>query len=415
MRVALLTNILSPYRLPVFEALAATPGLRLRVVLDAATEFDRGWKLDTGALDVQIVSSWSIRRRVGTRGRRGTEQIVTTYIPSKLLGALRRFRPDVVVSGQLGPRTIFALLYCRIFRVPLVIWSYHSRVESAGTGSFRKLLQRALLSRASAVIGMGTQTREVLRALGVSERRIFDAPNAHDDEACARALSSMDRIATCTAVRNEHGCRERIALVAGRLIPVKGIELLLARWQALPEPLRKGWTLLFLGSGPLEPRIRAAALRCEAGEIACIPEVAPADVYDFYAASDLLVFPSLGDNWGLVVNEAFACELPVLCSRLAGCCDDLVRSGENRSGENGWTFDPTHRREFASVLKEALESTRLAELGANAREAAKRFGSADMADGMRRAVEFALREEGDLKPPHQPDRARGRKGSRARF
>ena len=81
----------------------------------------------------------------------------------------------------------------------------------------------------------------------------------------------------------------------------------------------------------------------------CLPEVPAHAVYDFYAASDLLVFPSLGDNWGLVVSEAFACGLPALCSSLSGCSDDLLRPEEN-----GWTFDPTDPRAFDAALREAL-------------------------------------------------------------
>ena len=41
MRVALLTNILAPYRMPVFHALAETPDWKLRVFVNAKSEFDR--------------------------------------------------------------------------------------------------------------------------------------------------------------------------------------------------------------------------------------------------------------------------------------------------------------------------------------------------------------------------------------
>ncbi len=43
MRVALLTNILAPYRMPAFRALAQTPGWTVRVFVNAESEFDRSW------------------------------------------------------------------------------------------------------------------------------------------------------------------------------------------------------------------------------------------------------------------------------------------------------------------------------------------------------------------------------------
>ena len=80
MRVALLTNILPPYRVPVFRALAATPGWQLRVLLNARSEFDRSWEVNPDGLDLEIVKSVSL-----VRGGR------TLHIPLGLLGALRRF------------------------------------------------------------------------------------------------------------------------------------------------------------------------------------------------------------------------------------------------------------------------------------------------------------------------------------
>ncbi len=106
---------------------------------------------------------------------------------------------------------------------------------------------------------------------------------------------------------------------------------------------------------------------------------------EFYAAADLLVFPSLGDPWGLVVNEALACGVPVLCSRLAGCADDLIRPGEN-----GWRFDPLDADDFSRALAGALSCPDRERMGQRACEVAKRFTPECMANGMRRAIAHAV-------------------------
>jgi glycosyltransferase involved in cell wall biosynthesis len=383
-RVALATNVLAPYRVPVFQALARTPGWRLRLFVCAEREFDRGWQVRAGRLEVERVPGPALVRRVATRGRAAAEQLVTLHLPLGLPAALARFAPDVVVSAELGPRTALALSYCALRRVPLAIWSYHSRVSASQAGPLRSALWRALLSRADAVIGMGAQAREVLRRLGVPEARIFDAPNAHDHEGLARAAAALDREALREGLRAAHGCRERIALVVGRLVPVKGIPQLLAAWDALPRELRGAATLLFVGDGPLAGRLARESAARPRGEIVRLPGVQPGALARFYVAADLLAFPSLGDTWGLVANEAMACGLPVLCSRLAGCADDLVREGGN-----GWLCDPSDPAALAAALRAALAAPDLPVLARCARESAERFRPEAMAAGMRRAIERA--------------------------
>lgn len=395
MRVALLTNILTPYRLPVYRELAATPGWRVRFLLSAESDptweraFRGAHERGRAELDVAVVADWSLRRRVRTRGTADSTQSVTLHVPVGVLRALRRFGPDVVVSAELGARTALAAAYAAIHRVPLVVWSYQARSAASASGWIRRAWRRSLLARAAAVVGMGTQAREVLRSLGVADGAIFDAPNAHDAEAFEQSRSRLVPEAERAALRAALGVRDRVALVAGRLEGAKGIAPLLEAWRALPAEARDGWTLLFVGDGPLVGAVERAAAAAPPGEIARLPAVPAGEMARLYAAADLLVFPSLADPWGLVVNEALACGLPVACSRLAGCADDLVHPGRE-----GWLFDPTDAADFRTALSSALAAPaeERARLGAAGRDTAKRFGPETMADGLRRAILHAAGE-----------------------
>lgn len=379
MKVALLTNILPVYRLPVFRSLAATPGWRLRVFLSSGSACP-----ENPGFDVEVVKGLSFERKIASRGRGSAAQVVTTHLPWGLPGALLRFQPDVVISGELGWRTLLAFAICRLLGAPLVIWSYHSKTSVTSAGVVLRVMRRWLLAKAAAAIGMGRQAREALEALGVSPTRIFDAPNAHDHDAFLAARARVEPEAVRRALADGFGCRDRIALVAGRLVPVKGIAPLLAAWERLPEKIRDDWTLLFVGSGPLESMIEEASAAEPDGAIVHVPEVEPLELVDYYAAARLLVFASLADTWGLVVNEAFACGLPVLCSRHAGCADDLLRPGEN-----GWIFDPTEPAGFVTALREALTTPDLERFARIARDTAECFRPEAMAAGFRRAVEHA--------------------------
>ena len=374
MRVALLTNIVPPYRVPVYRALANTPGWQLRVFTNARTEFDRSWHVDEAGLDVECVPSLSL-----VAGHR------TLHLPWGLPPALARFEPQVLISAELGARTMLAWLHASLARVPLVTWILTTPLRVAGGGALRRAVGPWLLGRAGAVVGLGSEARRVARSFGVPDARIFDAPNAHDTETLEKRAAALDRDATARDLRAGLGTRARIALVVGRLFDVKGVRPLLEAWDRVPSALRRDWTLLFVGSGPLAPELARARETHRPGEIVHVPALQPADVVPFYTSADLLVFPSLGDVWGLAVNEAMACRLPVLCSTRAGCAPDLIRPGEN-----GWLADPLDTDTFAAALTGAMTCGRRRELGERARQTLAGFTPEAAAAGVRRAVAHAL-------------------------
>ncbi len=85
--------------------------------------------------------------------------------------------------------------------------------------------------------------------------------------------------------------------------------------------------MAIVGDGSFRPRVEAAAAEAD-GHIIYPGRLSNDDVLHAYLAADLLVLPSLFEPWGLVVNEAMACGLPVIVSDRVGCVDDLVRHGE---------------------------------------------------------------------------------------
>lgn len=375
MRVAFLTNFVSPYRRPLLERLSGTPGWDLRVFVNARSEFDRAWEVDTSGLSLVESRSLSLKRRAWTKGAAPYQQVLTLHLPLDLHRGLDAFRPDVILSHELGPRSVVAAAYARLRGVPLVLWSYQSRV-SAQQGPLRGALRRGLLRQAACAVGMGSEARDVLAGWGVPQGRIFDAPNATDHETLSARLADPRAAERQAAIRGRWPGK-KLALVVGRLVALKGTERLLESWGRLPAALRREWQLVFLGSGP-----QAAAVDADP-QAARVDEVSPGEVADWLAACDLHVFPSLGDVWGLVVNEALHCGAPTLCSSRAACAADLI--GEGRTG---LVYDPA-APDAHTRLAAALAHPDLRGLAARGREHVAAFGQERMAEGFRRALRAA--------------------------
>jgi glycosyltransferase involved in cell wall biosynthesis len=70
----------------------------------------------------------------------------------------------------------------------------------------------------------------------------------------------------------------------------------------------------------------------------------------FYAHASAFIHASTTEQWGLVVNEAMACGLPVIVSSRCGCATELVQEGVN-----GFLFDPYDIGQLTSCMNHIAE------------------------------------------------------------
>ena len=147
------------------------------------------------------------------------------------------------------------------------------------------------------------------------------------------------------AVKKELGLKGRVALYVGQLIPRKGVDHLIRAWALLPGDLQRDNSLLIVGGGDLEGSLRSLTEEKGAINVYFAGSHPPHKLAHYYAAADFFVLPSLLDVWGLVANEAMASGVPVLCSKFAGCANELVVEGVT-----GSIFDPRDCPRLADLL-----------------------------------------------------------------
>lgn len=169
-------------------------------------------------------------------------------------------------------------------------------------------------------------------------------------------------------------------LFVGSLIALKGLNYLLDAWQQLPPTIRASVSLVLVGRGDQEVRLKEQAAQLGLENVVFTGAKQADELRVFYAMSDLFVFPSLMDTWGLVVNEAMAQGTPVLCSRYAGAAEMIVPE------MNGALFDPTDVQQFGVLLREWIDRAPSTDSQA-IREHSAQWNS----DATAQAIEQALR------------------------
>ncbi len=143
---------------------------------------------------------------------------------------------------------------------------------------------------------------------------------------------------------------ERDFILVARFVPKKNIALAIrayARFRAMPSRHGRVRRLVLCGAGPLEADLRAlaATLRVEDG-VEFTGFLGPAEVARRLGAGLCLLLPSIDEQWGLVVNEAVALGLPILCTDNVGARDSLVRVGVN-----GFMFEPDNEEGLATLMR----------------------------------------------------------------
>jgi glycosyltransferase involved in cell wall biosynthesis len=348
--VAVVTNVVSPYRREPFRLLAQRQGAEVIA-----------WQQAGGA-----VPGLTVHR--------------TTQIGAARLVGSGRYR--AVVCG-LGGRIALPATYvaARRARVPFVLWAGIWAHPRTPAHALAWPATRHLYRHADAVVTYGPHVSRYVERF--RERGdVFVAPQAVDVEHFGARVPDEQR----AAARERAGAPgdELLVLFAGRLEEEKGVEVLLEAWRraGLQDTVR----LALAGSGPLE----AAVLNAGTGVrgLGYVPE---SELPALYAGADVLVLPSARtatflEPWGLVVNEAMLQSTPVIVSDAVGA----LAGGLVRDGRNGLSFPAGDAEALAARLTTLAAAPAMrAEMGRAAARDAAAYTPSAWADGVTNALNAA--------------------------
>ncbi len=392
-RTALLTNMMPPYRVKLLTALRNRVG-ELKIFISTEMENDRPWAVDNGSLDVIRQKSITFHRTRQHPG--GFPQQLHIHFPYDTLVKLWRYSPDVVISSELGLRTLQAAIY-RILapRSRLLIWATLSEETERGWGIARQLLRRFILKIADGVICNGPSGARYIASFGFSPDRIFVVNQPIDVEL-------FENLPLTKGPENA-----RRIVFSGRLIAAKAVLELqdaVARWAR--ENPSHNIELVWVGDGLLRGQLEALEPPANFSQTflgnqlyGALPEI--------YGNCGALVLPSLMDEWGLVINEAMTSGLVVLGSVYSQAAVEMIRDGVT-----GWMIDPLRPETIGAALDKlfSMPLEALAEMRAAARKRALTITPDSAADHLFTAVKVVTQDKLGAALLHQkvdPARATG--------
>lgn len=335
-KTVVITNMVAPYRIPLFNVLSKKLHSQLSVYFCVAMEKDRQWNIPYKEMKFEFRFLPGLSIELGR---------IKLYLKPSLFHYLMLEKPELVIIGGFSLPAILTLLYCKLFNKKLILWSDATPFSERTTDKIRNLIRRVLVRNSSAYIASGTEARKYFFSLGADPKKVAISILTLDVErfsSCCRKFASEKE-----EIKAQKGLSGKIILYSGRLIEKKGIIYLLKGFKILQDVV-DNISLLILGSGETEKELQNYCKKNDLN-VYFAGFIQQGELPKYYAIADIFVFPTLSDPWGVVVNEAIAAGLPVICSKWAGAARDLIKDGVN-----GYIVNPQDVNNLAQKMKELL-------------------------------------------------------------
>jgi glycosyltransferase involved in cell wall biosynthesis len=108
-----------------------------------------------------------------------------------------------------------------------------------------------------------------------------------------------------------------------------------------PEKIWEWWCI---GDGPLRDKLSVLPIPQNA-VIKLHGNIQYSELAKYYQLAGAFIFPTLADEWGVVINEAMGSGLPILGSVYSQAVEELIEEGVT-----GWLFRPDHPDEIYTAL-----------------------------------------------------------------
>jgi len=377
-RLVIVTEIIAPYRIPIFNALAHRKEIDLQVIfLSESDPSLRRWHVYKEEIDFPYEILPSFRRRLGR---------YHLLLNRGMRDALARANPDAILCGGYNyPASWQAAFWANSRRIPFLLWSESTALDHRRSHWPVEFMKSRFLRLCQGFVVPGKSSLDYLKQLGIPAALIFKAPNAVDISLFSKlAAACRDRQA---AVRAQNRLPARYVLFVGRLVKAKGVLDLLEAYARLDPEVRSQVGLVFVGDGEVRQTLMDRSSTIQRGQIQFAGFVQRERLPEFYALAEALVFPTHSDTWGLVVNEAMSCGLPVIASSVAGCVADLVEEGWN-----GFIVPPRDPARLAlSMARLAVNPGLGLRMGANSLRRVQEYSPANWSDGLVQAIQSVKR------------------------
>lgn len=310
-RVVYLTNIASPYRVRFFDELSKHCDVTVLY-------YDRNDEQKDRSADWFTAGSGA-HRRVQLQKRVAT--IAGESLCLDVISWLKQKFDVVVIHGYSSTTAMLAMGWLKLHKIPFYLEVDGGLIRQESEKKYR--FKKMLVGSADRWLSSGDATTDFLVHYGAVREKCIKYPFSSLDSSdiLPEPVSREEKMALRCRLGME--C-ENMILSIGQFIPRKGFDILL---QAAAKLNTKA-DIFIVGGEPTE-EYRKLCDDLKLTNIHFVGFMKKEKLADVYRAADLFVLPTREDIWGLVINEAMACALPVITTDRCVAGLELVEEGVN--------------------------------------------------------------------------------------
>lgn len=306
MKVFILTTVMAPYRVQLFSEIGEKCELHVCFEQMRSSERNDKW-YDESSANFRLVEL-----------KKWNASVDTTKFD--VIKRIREIKPDVVIAYEYSTKTSLVLMsYCQLMKIPYIINCDGAFISK----SAKDIVKKWFISRASGFISSGKMADDYLLHYGANEKLIFrnHFTSLHERDVLKFSPTKEDK----ERIRREIEFTEKhMILSVGQFVHRKGYDILLKAATSLPEGVG-----VYIVGGKVVPEYIKMVEELNLKNIHFVDFMSPNELRSYYLAADLFVLPTREDVWGLVVNEAMACGLPIVTTDRCIAGIEMIEDGVN--------------------------------------------------------------------------------------
>jgi len=315
----------------------------------------------------------------------------STEAVSFILAFLDTLKPDILaIPGWGFPVSRAALSWCQRHHIPSIVMSETKRDDEKRLWWKERLKSWLYIKKYNAALVGSELHRKYLIELGMPRERIFLGYDAVDNDYFRRGANASRGDLDGARRRQPQIPLKPYFITVTRLLKRKNVLRLVEAFAAYRQKIGEdeAWDLVICGKGQEEISLRNLIRKNKLDGCIHLPGFVPYKaIVDWYGLANAFVHPAIQEQWGLVVNEACAAGLPILCSRTVGACHELVQDYQN-----GLLFDPESDQDISRTLItiHQLDVSLRASMGQLSQALVAKYSPQRFADGLIDAIKAAL-------------------------